>query len=43
LPYNKQGYRCLSDGMRLHRLHPYDKTRTQSRGYGLERESSFSP
>jgi hypothetical protein len=38
LPYNAQGYRCLSDGTRLHRLHPYEKTRTQSRGYGLERE-----
>jgi hypothetical protein len=36
LPYSKSGYRCLSDGMRLKRMHPYERTR--SRGYGLERE-----
>jgi hypothetical protein len=38
LPFNKQGYRCLADGMPLHRLHPYERSRTQSRSYGLERE-----
>jgi hypothetical protein len=38
LPYSKQGYRCLSDGTRLARMHPYEKTRTQVRSYGLERE-----
>jgi hypothetical protein len=38
LPFNAQGYRCLSDGMRLHRLRPYERTRTQSKGYGIERE-----
>jgi len=43
LPYNKQGYRCLSDGMRLHRLHPYEQTRIRGRDYGLERELTLSP
>jgi hypothetical protein len=38
LPYNKQGYRCLSDGMRLHRMHPYERAQTKTRGYGIERE-----
>jgi hypothetical protein len=38
LPYNKQGYRCLSDGMRLHRLNPYERSQTKTRGFGLERE-----
>jgi hypothetical protein len=38
LPYSKSGYRCLSDGMRLHRLHPYERSRTQSRSFGFERE-----
>jgi hypothetical protein len=36
LPFSKSGYRCLSDGMRLQRPRPYERTRTQSRGYGLE-------
>jgi len=38
LPYNAQGPRCLSDGMRLHRLRPYERTRTRSRDSGFERE-----
>ena len=38
LPYNKQGYRCLTDGMRLHRVRPYERLRTKTRDYGLERE-----
>lgn len=38
LPYSKSGYRCLSDGTRLARLHPYERSRSQSRGYGIERE-----
>jgi hypothetical protein len=38
LPYSKQGYRCLADGMKLHRLHPYERTRTMTRSYGVERE-----
>jgi hypothetical protein len=43
LPYNKQGYRCLSDGMRLHRIHPYEQTRTHTRDFGFERELTLSP
>jgi hypothetical protein len=38
LPYSKQGYRCLSDGMPLHRTRPYEQSRTRSRDSGLERE-----
>ena len=38
LPYSKQGNRCLSDGMRLARVRPYEHTRTKTRGYGFERE-----
>jgi hypothetical protein len=38
LPYSKQAYRCLSDGVRLHRLHPYERSQTKTRGYGYERE-----
>jgi hypothetical protein len=38
LPASKQGYRCLSDGMRLHRAHPYERSQTRSRSYGLELE-----
>jgi hypothetical protein len=38
LPYSKSGYRCLSDGVRLHRLHPYERSQTKTRGYGYERE-----
>jgi len=41
LPFNAQGYRCLSDGMRLARSRPFEHARTQSRGYGLE--LSLSP
>ena len=38
LPYNKQGYRCLSDGMSLHRVRPYDRSRTRGRDHGFGRE-----
>jgi hypothetical protein len=38
LPFNPQGYRCLSDGMRLHRLRPYEQTRTHTRDVGFARE-----
>jgi len=38
LPYSKQGYRCLSDGMSLHRIRPYERSQTRSRCHGLERE-----
>jgi hypothetical protein len=38
LPYNKQGYRCLSDGIPLHRSRPYEQSRTRPRDSGLERE-----
>jgi hypothetical protein len=38
LPVSKQGPRCLSDGMRLHRLRPYERTHTRSRDSGFERE-----
>lgn len=37
LPFNASGYRCLADGMRLARARPFEQTRTQSRGYALER------
>jgi hypothetical protein len=43
LPFNKQGYRCLSDGMRLHRIRPYEQTRTRPRDFGFERELTLSP
>jgi hypothetical protein len=38
LPYNAQGYRCLSDGMSLHRIRPYEQTRTRPRDFGFARE-----
>jgi hypothetical protein len=38
LPFSKSGYRCLSDGMRLHRIRPYEQTRTRPRDFGFERE-----
>jgi hypothetical protein len=38
LPYSKSGYRCLSDGTRLARLHPYERSQTKTRSFGLERE-----
>jgi hypothetical protein len=41
LPFSTQGYRCLSDGMPLHRMRPYEQSRTRSRDYGLERELSL--
>jgi hypothetical protein len=38
LPYSRQGYRCLADGASLHRLHRFERSRTQTRDYGLELE-----
>jgi hypothetical protein len=38
LPFNAQSYRCLSDGMRLQRLRPYERSRTKTRSSGLELE-----
>jgi hypothetical protein len=38
LPYNKQGYRCLTDGMRLQRLRPYERIQMKTRDYGFERK-----
>jgi hypothetical protein len=38
LPFNKQGYRCLTDGRPLQRLSPYERSRTKTRDYGLELE-----
>jgi hypothetical protein len=43
LPFNAQGYRCLSDGMRLHRSRPYEQSRTRARDSGFERELTLSP
>ena len=37
LPFNRAGYRCLTDGMRLARARPFEQVRIQSRGYALER------
>jgi hypothetical protein len=36
LPFSRQGYRCLADGTPLHRLRSHERSRTQSRDYGLE-------
>jgi hypothetical protein len=38
LPFSKQGYRCLSDGIPLRRMRPYEQSRTRARDSGLERE-----
>jgi hypothetical protein len=38
LPYSRQGYRCLADGMPLHRVRPYERSRTKTRDSGLELE-----
>jgi hypothetical protein len=43
LPFSKSGYRCLSDGMSLHRIRPYEQTRTRPRDFGFERELTLSP
>jgi hypothetical protein len=37
LPFNKAGYRCLSDGFSLRRQRSSDHSRTQNRGYAFER------
>jgi hypothetical protein len=36
LPYSREGYRCLGDGMSLVRQRPYERAQTRSRNYGLE-------
>jgi len=38
LPFSKQGYRCLSDGMSLHRIRPYERSRIHGRDHGFGRE-----
>jgi hypothetical protein len=35
LPFSKQGYRCLADGMPLQRLRPHERSRTKTQDYGL--------
>jgi hypothetical protein len=41
LPASKQGYRCLTDGMPLRRLRPYDLSRRHTRDYGFALELSL--
>ena len=41
LPFSKTGYRCLSDGMSLQRIRPYEQTRTRGRDYGFGRERAL--
>jgi hypothetical protein len=36
LPFSRQGYRCLADGTPLHSLRSHERSRLQSRDYGLE-------
>jgi hypothetical protein len=38
LPYSRQGYRCLADGMYLQRARPYERAQTRSRDSGVELE-----
>src|SRR5436853_2158646 len=38
LPFSRQGYRCLSDGMPLHRVRPYERSQTKTRSSGFARE-----
>jgi hypothetical protein len=38
LPASLKGYRCLSDGIPLRRMRPYEQSRTRARDSGLERE-----
>jgi hypothetical protein len=38
LPASLKGYRCLSDGIPLRRMRPYEQTRTRPRDFGLGRE-----
>jgi hypothetical protein len=38
LPYSREGYRCLLDGAHLRREKERGYARTQTRGYGFERE-----
>jgi hypothetical protein len=41
LPFSQQGYRCLADGRPLVRQRSYERSRTQTRDYGLELELSL--
>ena len=41
LPYSRTDYRCLTDGMRLHRQRPFERLRTKTRDYGLALELSL--
>ena len=41
LPFNKQGYRCLTDGRPLRRLRPYERSVSKTRDYGLALELSL--
>jgi hypothetical protein len=41
LPFSKQGYRCLADGRPLERQRPSERSRIQSRNYGLALELSL--
>jgi hypothetical protein len=38
LPYSRTGYRCLADGVSLRRAKERGYARTQTRGFGFERE-----
>jgi hypothetical protein len=41
LPYSRTGYRCLADGMPLHRVRSYERSQTKTRSSGFERELSL--
>jgi hypothetical protein len=41
LPFTKQGYRCVADGMRLHRVRPYERVQAKTRYSGLELERAL--
>jgi hypothetical protein len=38
LPASRQSYRCLADGMPLHRVRAYERSQTKTRSYGLALE-----
>jgi hypothetical protein len=38
LPFSRQGYRCLTDGVSLQRQRAYERARPKTRDYGLELE-----
>jgi hypothetical protein len=41
LPFSTQGHRCLSDGMPLHRVRPYERPRPKTRDYWLALDRSL--